>query len=406
MMVAEVLSFISAKGGTGKTVVSASIAQFLADLGKKVLLIDLDAATNGLSLLYLNELVEARESLADKEIPAFGIFEVPFGELPTHFEIDKNVDLIPAVYVMKQTEKVSPKKVRESISDTLSTLRDEYNYIILDSQAGSNTYARIAIESADEVIIVTEFDPISAEGIQRLNRFYDDVLSYEKSWILVNKVLPEFSKSLSEFFAVFRFLSPIPWDIRVLREFTRRKLAIDVEKGNEFTLAIMKTTQSLLRERIAGDIDRWKKEKEEKIRKPIRDQLDTTEREIEKVERARIEAAYRLEDLQKRPERFRNTYMLSSFMIFITIFITAFYLLQLFDLMFSLTMALASVLLFLIFTRPLEERIKKRSMSERIDLEIEIDFLNRTIEDLDERRKKYKTLIESDIEELLWERLE
>ena len=69
-MTAKVICFASAKGGSGKTVISASLAKFLAAVGKKVLLVDMDAATNGLSLLYLDELVNARKRLAGKRISA------------------------------------------------------------------------------------------------------------------------------------------------------------------------------------------------------------------------------------------------------------------------------------------------------------------------------------------------
>ena len=50
-MSARVICFASAKGGSGKTVITATIGSFLAALGKRVLLIDTDAATNGLTLL-------------------------------------------------------------------------------------------------------------------------------------------------------------------------------------------------------------------------------------------------------------------------------------------------------------------------------------------------------------------
>ncbi|MBF0611027.1 MAG: ParA family protein [Magnetococcales bacterium] len=52
-MTAQVICFASAKGGAGKTILTASFGSFLADLKKKVLLIDCDWSTHGLTLLYL-----------------------------------------------------------------------------------------------------------------------------------------------------------------------------------------------------------------------------------------------------------------------------------------------------------------------------------------------------------------
>ena len=54
-MSAKVLCFASAKGGSGKTIMTANIASFLSDIGKKCLIIDCDAATHGMTLLYLVE---------------------------------------------------------------------------------------------------------------------------------------------------------------------------------------------------------------------------------------------------------------------------------------------------------------------------------------------------------------
>ena len=60
-MKAKIYCLASAKGGSGKTVLCASFAAFLAELGRKVLILDVDAATYGLTLLYLNEVNSRKE---------------------------------------------------------------------------------------------------------------------------------------------------------------------------------------------------------------------------------------------------------------------------------------------------------------------------------------------------------
>jgi len=57
-----VISFISAKGGSGKTVTASSVGHFLARLGFQTLLIDSDASTNGLTLLFLPNVVGSKSS--------------------------------------------------------------------------------------------------------------------------------------------------------------------------------------------------------------------------------------------------------------------------------------------------------------------------------------------------------
>ena len=163
-MSAKVISFVSAKGGTGKTVISASFAQFLGALNKKGLLIDTDADTNGLTIFYLSGMISARKIMADKNIFATGIFESDKDRLPTPFKLDKHVDIIPAAYVMEQTASVDEKKFKRALRQTLKVLGKEYDYVFLDAQAGSDTFAEITIALADEVIIVSEYDPVSLAG--------------------------------------------------------------------------------------------------------------------------------------------------------------------------------------------------------------------------------------------------
>ncbi len=54
---AKVICMSSAKGGSGKTVLCATFATALTSLGKRVLIVDSDASTNGLTLMYLKEVM-------------------------------------------------------------------------------------------------------------------------------------------------------------------------------------------------------------------------------------------------------------------------------------------------------------------------------------------------------------
>lgn len=56
---AKIISFANHKGGVGKTTTTASVGSILASLGKKVLLVDMDAQSNLTSSLLKNEEVES-----------------------------------------------------------------------------------------------------------------------------------------------------------------------------------------------------------------------------------------------------------------------------------------------------------------------------------------------------------
>jgi len=402
-MRAKVICFASAKGGSGKTLISATLAKFLGGVGKSVLLIDVDAATNGLSLFYMSQLIDTRKRRAEEKTSVYGIFEATEREVPTAFRIDEATDMIPATYVMKQVEGISPESLRNSIAQTIGTFRDKYSYIILDAQAGSDVYAQIAMEVADEVVIVSEYDPISAQGVDRLRHLFPTTLSYDRTWILFNKVLPEFAKSLSDFLSAVRYLNPVPWDAEVVRAYARRRLAIDMERGSVHTLAVMQTAQSLFGEEIEWEIDHWKQDKEELLREPVRDQLDAIETEIVQTERTAIETEHQLRDLQQKPRRIAAELIVGLFAALAVIagFATVVFASSTGVVLSIIGISLA-ICIPLIFTY--SRHIERRSLQEMKKLEGLARAINLRLGDLKQRREKYKTLVESDLETFLAKR--
>ena len=136
VMKSKVICFASAKGGSGKTIISASIAKLLAALEKKILVIDMDAATNGLSLLFLDELVTAKKYFVENDITPHGIFETTDVELPNPFSITDSFEIIPAVYEIKQTENISEENFKKFLSKTLDAYKENYDYIYTRRPSG------------------------------------------------------------------------------------------------------------------------------------------------------------------------------------------------------------------------------------------------------------------------------
>jgi MinD-like ATPase involved in chromosome partitioning or flagellar assembly len=274
----------SAKGGSGKTILTATFATFLANLGKKVLMIDTDAATNGLTLFYIKEVRLQAEVEAGMNRRSVGVYEQgSHGLPPTKIELGEGLQLIPATFSFQNTEEVDIARYQLSLQHMMHDLRDLYDYIFLDAQAGSDPYAQISMSKgiSDEVVIVSEYDPMSAAGVERLKALFPGELSYVRTWVLLNKMLPDFVKSFSDFMEVAKYLSPIPWDADVVRAYARRRLALNLETGNEYTLAVRQTLATLLGEQLADDMKKWAKEREAALRHPIVEQIRDTEKELE-----------------------------------------------------------------------------------------------------------------------------
>ena len=401
-MTAKVVCFASAKGGTGKTVISASFSQFISALGKKVLLIDTDASTNGLTLFYLHEIIKLRKDMPYQKTKPVGLFEADYEKLPTPFNLNGQLDMIPATYVMEQTADCEVEKFRDTIQHTLRKYRDCYDYIFLDAQAGSDAYAEITIRASDEAVIVSEYDPVSFAGVDRLKTIFAEIMPYEKRWILYNKVLPEYAKKIGETRLEERYLPPIPWDAEVVRAFSQRRLALDTDKGSEHTIAIMRTVSSLLGEVAKKEIENWKIQKSEEIREPIITQKVELEKELGALNKVLIENEYELQDLKRRP--IRRTIYFASIIAFILSYL--YILFQLTSPRSSLSTPLnfifvPTIVVTAFLTIAFEQFLERQTKTRAISRQIEISDLKIQIDELNESLTKKRALLDSDIDRVL-----
>jgi len=405
---AKIICFASAKGGSGKTVTATSLAKFLAFLGKKVLLVDMDAATNGLTLLFLEKVNKARI----EPNQSLGVFEAASASekhktpmVPAHFVLEERLDLVPASYRLTPSKAVSLRGFIK-IADAIGHSRGSYDYIILDAQAGSDEFALVSMQIADEVVLVSEYDPISAEGVDRLRHLYPEPLAYTRTWVLLNKVLPEFARNLREFLGMVRYLSPIPWDADVIRAFTRRKLALDMDYGNAYTLAMMETALSLLGDEIKEQVEDWKKNRLEVIRKPLREQLEQIESMLNEKQERLLWLQYRKKETETR-KRWALSVAISMAVAAVALVLNFFgmtidfivsYLSQN---LFSVVGIVSAIAIAFSFIWGLSGSY---STDREIEIAREKEKLQKEINDLEEDRKRFKTLSIADFENILKQR--
>ena len=168
------------------------------------------------------------------------------------------------------------------LAQVVETMRPEYDFIFLDAQAGSDKCSQMCMNRciSDEVIIVAEYDPLSAAGVERLKQVVGEDLGYARTWVLLNKMLPEYVAKFSEFLSVAKYLPPIPWNADVVRAYARRKTALDLDAGNEFTLAIMRTIESLLGDYIRDDLESWSQTRTSALKAPLDEQCELAEAQL------------------------------------------------------------------------------------------------------------------------------
>jgi cellulose biosynthesis protein BcsQ len=308
-MVTSSIAFASAKGGSGKTVSCVAIGLVLAGLNKRVLLVDLDIETTGLTLLNLDAVLAHKRLLPDER----GCFDFTKGTLAS-VELGPGLFLLPA---QLELSKVEPNTV--DIVEVLNTLRDKFDYVLLDLQAGADPVSVEAAKWADDVVVVSEFDPVSIQGIKRLQRLYPDSFAPDHSWILYSKVLPEISERMTDVLRVERKLPPTPWTVDVVRSYLDGRVPIDMVIPNTYTLSIVESVAALWGKGLFNEISEWRAQAESAKRAPLISRLASVEAELDELERNRIQVSSRLEARRSGTRIFIRAIGALSVTLFITL---------------------------------------------------------------------------------------
>jgi septum site-determining protein MinD len=177
-MSAKVITITSGKGGVGKTTVSANLAAALAMLGHKVVAMDADIGLRNLDVVM---------GLENRIV--YDLVDVIEGRCRLRQAMIKDKRQ-PELYLIPAAQ--TRDKMAVSPSDMVlvcDQLREEMDYVIIDSPAGIERGFRNAIAPADQVIIVTNPE-ISA--VRDADRIIGLVEAEEKgpAKLLVNRLKP------------------------------------------------------------------------------------------------------------------------------------------------------------------------------------------------------------------------
>ena len=160
----EIITIANQKGGVGKTTTAVNLSAALAEEGKKVLLMDLDPQSNATtSLGFFRNSYE--KSMYNVMIEDYNLRDII---LQSNV---KNLDLAPSHIGLVGFENrfYNEKKNRELILKyKLDAIKDNYDYIIIDSPPALGPLTINTLGASNSVIIPIQCEFFALEGVAQL----------------------------------------------------------------------------------------------------------------------------------------------------------------------------------------------------------------------------------------------
>lgn len=157
-----ILSVCNQKGGVAKTTSAINTASCLAELGKSVLVIDLDPQKNlGTSVgIDVEDGLSVYELLLDDEVKCKDVIR----------KTDFGFDIIPAKLQLANAEvELADIPNRETLlRDKLNSIKTNYDFIIIDCNPALGFLTINALVASDKVIIPMEAAAFSLDGLDTL----------------------------------------------------------------------------------------------------------------------------------------------------------------------------------------------------------------------------------------------
>jgi chromosome partitioning protein len=219
--VGKVIAVINQKGGVAKTTSVINLADGLTNLGKKVLVIDMDPqanATSGLGIDRRKLKYSIYDVLINNMTAETLVLATKFGSLA----------VLPATISLAGAEiELVPAIARESkLKKAIQHLRQCYDYTIIDCPPSLGLLTVNALTAADSIMIPVQCEYYALEGLEQLLNTYDLVRKHLNTSLQLEGVILTMFDSrtnlsvqvvdeVKEFFGPKVYTSIIPRNVRL-----------------------------------------------------------------------------------------------------------------------------------------------------------------------------------------------
>ncbi len=156
----KIVTVFNQKGGVGKTTTVVNLSVALASKGQKVLVIDMDPQANATSGLGVEQ---NREPM---------IYDVLTGSdsIDAIVASESGVDVLPSGGDLAgiEMEITAQKDWQFSLKRALEPVRENYDYIILDSPPSLGVLSLMSLTASDGILIPVQCEYYALEGVTQL----------------------------------------------------------------------------------------------------------------------------------------------------------------------------------------------------------------------------------------------
>lgn len=160
----RIIAIANQKGGVGKTTTSINLSACLAEMEKKVLVIDLDPQGNTTSGFGIDK------SEMENTVYELMLDECTIKESMTKVENIENLSLIPSNVNLAgaEIELLGINEKEYILKNAVDYIRDDYDYIIIDCPPSLNMLTVNAMTTADSILVPIQCEYYALEGISQL----------------------------------------------------------------------------------------------------------------------------------------------------------------------------------------------------------------------------------------------
>jgi chromosome partitioning protein len=192
--VAIAISVVNQKGGVGKTTTTVNLGAALAEKGKKVLLIDIDAQSNLSTHLGLGVKEDLTEMAEVSKGPEWTVYDVLKGTKRIQDVVIKrsaNLDVVPSSLLLSAADlELGGVVGRELLlKRAIDKVREQYDVILIDCPPTLGLLSLNALAAVDQVIVPVQSEYLALHGVRQLLDTIDQVRSVYNQNLVVGGVL-------------------------------------------------------------------------------------------------------------------------------------------------------------------------------------------------------------------------